>query len=80
MVTDQTSAHDPLNGYLPKGWSLDKAEKMRISDPETVVEAASASIAEHVQAMLDLCAMGIPTFDYGNNIRQVAFSLGGALW
>lgn len=72
MVTDQTSAHDPLNGYLPKGWSLEKAEKMRISDPDAVVEAACASMADHVQAMLDLCDMGIPTFDYGNNIRQVA--------
>ena len=72
MVTDQTSAHDPLNGYLPKGWSLEQAEKMRASDPDAVVIAASASMALHVQAMLDLQDLGIPTFDYGNNIRQVA--------
>ena len=72
IVTDQTSAHDPLNGYLPKGWSLDKAAEMRSKDPDAVVKAASASMAEHVQAMLDLQAMGIPTLDYGNNIRQVA--------
>lgn len=72
MVTDQTSAHDPLNGYLPKGWSLSQAEQMRKKDPETVIKAASESMALHVQAMLDLQSMGIPTFDYGNNIRQVA--------
>ncbi len=76
VVTDQTSAHDPLNGYLPKGWSLDKAEEMRRKDPEATVKAACASMAEHVQAMLDLHEMGIPTLDYGNNIRQVAFDEG----
>ena len=76
VVTDQTSAHDPLNGYLPKGWSLEKAEQMRRQDPDAVVKAASASMAEHVQAMLDLSAMDIPTLDYGNNIRQVALDEG----
>ena len=72
VVTDQTSAHDPLNGYLPIGWSLDKAQQMRLSDPDLVVREASKSMAIHVQAMLDYHAMGIPVLDYGNNIRQVA--------
>lgn len=76
IVTDQTSAHDPLNGYLPAGWSLEKADEMRRKDPEGVVKAASQSMKIHVQAMLDLYAMGIPTLDYGNNIRQVAFDEG----
>jgi len=71
-VTDQTSAHDPLNGYLPAGWSLEQAVEMRARDPERVVAAAKQSMAVHVRAMLDFHAMGIPTFDYGNNIRQVA--------
>jgi urocanate hydratase len=72
IVTDQTSAHDPLNGYLPEGWSLEKWQQARQSDPQSVVKAARASMAKHVQAMLDFHAMGIPTVDYGNNIRQVA--------
>jgi urocanate hydratase len=72
IVTDQTSAHDPLNGYLPAGWDLEKAEKLRQSDPQAVISAARISMKTHVQAMLDLQAMGIPTLDYGNNIRQVA--------
>jgi len=76
VVTDQTSAHDPLNGYLPKGWSLEKADEMRRSDPDAVVKAACESMKLHVQAMLDLSRMGIPTLDYGNNIRQVAFDQG----
>jgi urocanate hydratase len=76
VVTDQTSAHDPLNGYLPSGWSLEKAEEMRIKDPDAVVKAACESMAVHVQAMLELSVMGIPTLDYGNNIRQVAFDQG----
>lgn len=76
LVTDQTSAHDPLNGYLPKGWSLAKAEKLRIEDPSAVESAARESIAVHVQAMLEFAKQGIPTFDYGNNIRQVAFEQG----
>jgi urocanate hydratase len=71
-VTDQTSAHDPLNGYVPAGWSLDKHERLRQSDPETTVEAAKQSMAVQVRAMLELHAMGIPTLDYGNNIRQMA--------
>ncbi|TVQ84724.1 MAG: urocanate hydratase [Micavibrio sp.] len=75
-VTDQTSAHDPLNGYLPAGWTWKEAEIKRATDPDTVLEAARDSIAVHVQAMLDLYAMGIPTVDYGNNIRQEALDRG----
>lgn len=75
-VTDQTSAHDPLNGYLPKGWSLEKAEAMRLENPDAVVKAAMESMKIQVQAMLELQAMGIPTVDYGNNIRQMAFDAG----
>jgi urocanate hydratase len=71
-VTDQTSAHDPLNGYLPAGWSLERAEKMRQSDPQGVIKAAKHSMAVQVRAMLDFHRMGIPTLDYGNNIRQMA--------
>src|SRR5205085_3681350 len=71
-VTDQTSAHDPVNGYLPIGWTVDKWVEMRERDPAAVEEAARASMAVHVEAMLAYRAMGIPTFDYGNNIRQVA--------
>ena len=71
-VTDQTSAHDPLNGYLPIGWSLEQARQMRKTDPDRVVAAAKESMAQHVRAMLEFHQMGIPTFDYGNNIRQVA--------
>ncbi len=77
-VTDQTSAHDPLNGYLPAGWSLEQAEQLRRSDPEKVVAAAKQSMATHVQAMLEFHRQGIPTFDYGNNIRQVALEEGVA--
>jgi urocanate hydratase len=72
MLTDQTSAHDPLNGYLPAGWTLEKARQMRVSEPAAVEKAARASIAVHVRAMLELQARGAVTFDYGNNIRQVA--------
>ncbi|GBD55803.1 urocanate hydratase [Gluconobacter wancherniae] len=75
-VTDQTSAHDPLNGYLPAGWSLDHAEKMRITDPATVEKAAKESMKLHVEAMVAFHRMGIPTFDYGNNIRQMALEVG----
>jgi urocanate hydratase len=71
-VTDQTSAHDPANGYLPEGWTLAEWEDLRVKEPERVAAAARASIAKHVQAMLAFAAQGIPTFDYGNNIRQVA--------
>ena len=76
MVTDQTSAHDPLNGYLPQGYSLAKAETLRQSDPDKLVRDAKASMAMQVQAMLDFQSMGIPVFDYGNNIRQMALDVG----
>ena len=76
VVTDQTSAHDPLNGYLPKGWSLEKAEQMRQQDEASVIKAAKQSMAIHVQAMLDLQSQGAATLDYGNNIRQMAFEEG----
>ncbi|ANP46614.1 urocanate hydratase [Candidatus Viadribacter manganicus] len=71
-VTDQTSAHDTVNGYLPAGWTVERWNKTRIQNPEAVREAACASIAVHVKAMLDFHNLGIPTVDYGNNIRQVA--------
>jgi urocanate hydratase len=76
MVTDQTSAHDALNGYLPKGWSLDYAEQMRQTKPQEVILAAKKSMAIHVKAMLDFSSQGIAVFDYGNNIRQMAFEEG----
>ncbi len=76
LVTDQTSAHDPFNGYLPAGWSLDDARARRISDPAGVVQATKASMAVQVRAMLGFHALGIPTVDYGNNIRQMAFEVG----
>jgi len=71
-VTDQTSAHDPINGYLPKGWTLAEWESKRESDPKAVEHAAKKSMAEHVRAMLDFHKAGVPTLDYGNNIRQMA--------
>ncbi|GAB2695201.1 urocanate hydratase [Aliiglaciecola aliphaticivorans] len=76
VVTDQTSAHDPLNGYLPQGWSLEKAAKMRIKDEKRVVLAAKKSMAVQVSAMLKLQTKGAATLDYGNNIRQMAFETG----
>lgn len=76
LVTDQTSAHDPVNGYLPAGWTVGEWEEKRESDPAAVEAAARASMAVHVQAMLDFHAAGVPTTDYGNNIRQVAFDEG----
>jgi urocanate hydratase len=76
IVTDQTSAHDPVNGYLPQGWTLEEWEAKRESDPEAVSAAAKKSMAVHVQAMLDFHEMGIPTVDYGNNIRQMAHDEG----
>lgn len=76
LVTDQTSAHDPLNGYLPRGWSLEKASSLRESAPQEVVAAAKNSMAEQVEAMLAFKQKGIPVFDYGNNIRQMAFEVG----
>ncbi|MER8524254.1 urocanate hydratase [Mesorhizobium sp. M0644] len=72
IVTDQTSAHDPLNGYLPKGWSLAEWREKRTSDPKAVERAARASMREHVEAMVAFWNAGVPTLDYGNNIRQVA--------
>ncbi|MBL9009733.1 MAG: urocanate hydratase, partial [Alphaproteobacteria bacterium] len=71
-VTDQTSAHDVLNGYLPKGWTLGEWEDRKLRDPKGVEAAARASIVEHVGAMLAFHRAGVPTVDYGNNIRQVA--------
>ena len=76
IVTDQTSAHDPVNGYLPQGWSLERWAEARESDPASVSKAAKASMAVHVRAMLDFWNAGIPTVDYGNNIRQVALDEG----
>jgi len=76
MVTDQTSAHDLVNGYLPASWTVAEWEDKRVSDPAAVTAAATKSIVDHVQAMLDFQAMGIPVTDYGNNIRQVAFDAG----
>ena len=75
-LTDQTSAHDPANGYLPAGWTVEEWLEKRASDPDAVAAAAEASMAVHVRAMLEFHAMGVPTFDYGNNIRQVAFDQG----
>ena len=75
-VTDQTSAHDPANGYLPAGWSVEHWMQRRTTDPDSVAKAAAQSIATHVKAMLEFHNQGIPTFDYGNNIRQVAKTQG----
>lgn len=75
-VTDQTSAHDPLNGYLPIGWSLADALKLRREDPQLVIKKAKEAMAIHVNAMLHFHQQGIPTFDYGNNIRQMALEEG----
>ena len=72
VVTDQTSAHDPINGYLPKGWSLNDWQAKRESDPKAVEHAAKRSMVDHVSAMLAFHRMGVPTLDYGNNIRQMA--------
>ncbi len=76
LLTDQTSAHDPLNGYIPIGKTLDESAKLRKSEPAHYVKLAKESMAEHVKAMLDLQQKGAITFDYGNNIRQVAFDEG----
>ncbi|MDR3510578.1 MAG: urocanate hydratase [Caulobacteraceae bacterium] len=78
LLTDQTSAHDPVNGYLPAGWSLERWRGARDQDPKSVEAAARASMAVHVQAMLDFQAAGVPTVDYGNNIRQMAKEAGVA--
>ena len=72
VVTDQTSAHDAVNGYLPKGWTLEQWQRGREHDPKVVERAARRSMAEQVASMLDFHNRGVPTFDYGNNIRQMA--------
>ncbi|SIS95863.1 urocanate hydratase [Paracoccus saliphilus] len=72
IVTDQTSAHDPVHGYLPKGWNVAEWRARQESDPKSVEKAARASMREHVAAMVDFWNGGVPTLDYGNNIRQVA--------
>ena len=77
-VTDQTSAHDPLHGYLPAGWTLEEWFDKQTTAPQTVIDAAKQSMRVHVEAMLAFEAMGVPTFDYGNNIRQMAFEVGCA--
>jgi urocanate hydratase len=78
VVTDQTSAHDPINGYLPAGWTLQQWEERRERDPKGVERAAKESMATHVRAMLDFWRSGVPTLDYGNNIRQRAMEAGVA--
>ncbi len=75
-VTDQTSAHDPQTGYLPQGWSVDEWIKRRRTDPASVTDAAKASMAVQVRAMLDFWERGVPVVDYGNNIRQMAQEVG----
>ncbi len=76
MVTDQTSAHDPLNGYIPSGFSLDQAAQLRDTDPDKYVQLSKASMARQVRAMLGFHSKGIATFDYGNNIRAMAQDAG----
>ena len=76
IVTDQTSAHDPLHGYLPQGWSVAEWIAKQETDPKAVEKAARISMKQHVSAMVDFWNMGIPTLDYGNNIRQVAMEEG----
>lgn len=76
IITDQTSAHDPLNGYIPEGYSLEEAEWLRESDPETYVQKSQQSMKKHVEAMLAFQEKGAVAFDYGNNIRQVAYDQG----
>lgn len=76
IVTDQTSAHDPLNGYIPQGYTLEEAKALRNKDPKEYVKKSEASMKAHVQLMLEFQEKGAVTFDYGNNIRQVAFNNG----
>ena len=76
LVTDQTSAHDPVNGYLPRGWTLEHWRERARTHPEAVAKAATESIGDHVRAMLDFHRQGIPTVDYGNNIREQALRVG----
>ena len=75
-LTDQTSAHDPVNGYLPQGWTIEQWDERRLSDPAGTAAAASRSMAKHVEYLLRFKRMGLPVFDYGNNIRQVALDAG----
>ncbi|MDM5212883.1 urocanate hydratase [Peribacillus sp. RS7] len=72
VLTDQTSAHDPLNGYTPSGMSMEEAAQLRNANPEEYIKLSKASMAKHVRAMLEMMEKGAVTFDYGNNIRQVA--------
>ncbi|PTH09866.1 urocanate hydratase [Staphylococcus capitis] len=76
IITDQTSAHDPLNGYVPQGYSVEEAKKLRQEDPKKYVELSEASMAKHVELMLEFKKNGAVAFDYGNNIRQVAYNNG----
>jgi len=76
LLTDQTSAHDPIHGYLPIGWTVEKWQAMQTTEPAVVSAAARASMASHVHSMLDFQKAGVPTVDYGNNIRQVALEEG----
>jgi urocanate hydratase len=76
LLTDQTSAHDPVHGYLPIGWTVEKWQAMQTTEPAVVSAAARASMASHVHSMLDFQRAGVPTVDYGNNIRQVALEEG----
>ncbi len=75
-VTDQTSAHDPVHGYLPAGWSVEQWLAAQVAKPDRVRDAAKQSMRVHVEAMLAFARMGVPTFDYGNNIRQMALDAG----
>jgi urocanate hydratase len=75
-LTDQTSAHDPINGYLPQGWSVEEWDERRVSDPTGTSAAAKLSMGRHVEFMLRFKSLGIPVFDYGNNLRQVALDAG----
>lgn len=76
IITDQTSAHDPLNGYVPQGYSVEEAKKLRQEDPKKYVELSEASMAKHVELILEFQKIGAVAFDYGNNIRQVAYNNG----
>lgn len=76
IITDQTSAHDPLNGYVPQGYSVEEAKKLRQEDPKKYLELSEASMAKHVELMLEFQKNGAVAFDYGNNIRQVAYNNG----
>ncbi|KMM76069.1 urocanate hydratase [Xanthomonas sp. NCPPB 1128] len=78
LLTDQTSAHDPVNGYLPQGWSVEQWDEKRASAPKEVEAAARDSMANHIRAMLAFHALGVPTVDYGNNLRQMALEEGVA--